>query len=198
MRAYRTVCLLGAADLLKAVVWAADSELAVRYGGPAWSPYLVGALIGALVCASLLVSGKSIGASSAYANIAGLIGMQVNRKRTSETDYYRKNPPSFDYSIVFIISVAIGAYLAAWSGGELRRELLPAYWVDLFGEDSLGKRFLWASLGGVLLSFGARMAGGCTSGHGISGSLQLNAVSWIALTCFFIGGAIAANLIYGG
>jgi uncharacterized membrane protein YedE/YeeE len=46
------------------------------------------------------------------------------------------------------------------------------------------------------MSFGARMARGCTSGHGISGAAQLNVASWIALLCFFIGGAIVANIIY--
>ena len=46
------------------------------------------------------------------------------------------------------------------------------------------------------MAFGARLAGGCTSGHGISGTLQLNVASWIAVICFFIGGAIVANLMF--
>ena len=38
--------------------------------------------------------------------------------------------------------------------------------------------------GGMLMAFGARLAGGCTSGHGISGTLQLNVASWISVICF--------------
>ena len=47
------------------------------------------------------------------------------------------------------------------------------------------------------MAFGARLAGGCTSGHGISGTLQLSVGSWIALVCFFIGGAATAMLMFG-
>lgn len=47
---------------------------------------------------------------------------------------------------------------------------------------------LFLSATASLMAFGARFAGGCTSGHGISGALQLNVGSWIAVVCFFIGG----------
>jgi hypothetical protein len=43
---------------------------------------------------------------------------------------------------------------------------------------------------------GARLAGGCTSGHGISGALQLSVSSWIALVCFFAGAVTTAHLLY--
>jgi uncharacterized membrane protein YedE/YeeE len=46
--------------------------------------------------------------------------------------------------------------------------------------------------GGMLMAFGARLAGGCTSGHGISGTLQLNLASWITVICIFIGGVVVA------
>jgi hypothetical protein len=46
------------------------------------------------------------------------------------------------------------------------------------------------------MSFGARTAGGCTSGHGLSGTSLLNMSSWIALFCFFIGGLIVAFAMY--
>ncbi len=50
--------------------------------------------------------------------------------------------------------------------------------------------------GGVLMGLGARWAGGCTSGHGISGTMQLALSSWIAAACFFAGGIAGAMLIY--
>jgi hypothetical protein len=46
------------------------------------------------------------------------------------------------------------------------------------------------------MAFGARTAGGCTSGHGISGALQLSVGSWIALVGFFVGGVITAMLLF--
>ena len=50
--------------------------------------------------------------------------------------------------------------------------------------------------GGMIMAFGARLAGGCTSGHGISGTLQLSVGSWIAVICFFIGGIGVAMLLF--
>jgi hypothetical protein len=46
------------------------------------------------------------------------------------------------------------------------------------------------------MGIGARWAGGCTSGHGISGTLQLNVGSWLAAMCFFIGGIATAMIIF--
>ena len=72
---------------------------------------------------------------------------------------------------------------------------IPAQWATAFGTNAL-LRVVVALLGGVLLGFGARWAGGCTSGHGISGTLQLAVSSWIAAICFFIGGIATAMLIF--
>jgi uncharacterized membrane protein YedE/YeeE len=52
-----------------------------------------------------------------------------------------------------------------------------------------------ALVGGVFLGIGSRWADGCTSGHGISGTLQMVVSSWIAVICFFIGGVVTALLI---
>ena len=49
---------------------------------------------------------------------------------------------------------------------------------------------------GVLLGFGARWAGGCTSGHGISGTMQLAVSSWISAICLFVGGIVMAQLLF--
>jgi uncharacterized membrane protein YedE/YeeE len=68
-------------------------------------------------------------------------------------------------------------------------------WTERFG-DSMTLRAAVAFAGGLIMSFGARLAGGCTSGHGISGTLQLNLASWIAVICFFIGGIAVAMLLF--
>ena len=59
------------------------------------------------------------------------------------------------------------------------------------------RRFLGGALvGGIIMGFGARWAGGCTSGHGISGTLQLVVSSWLAAICFFVSGIVTAMVIY--
>jgi hypothetical protein len=65
----------------------------------------------------------------------------------------------------------------------------------VFGPGALA-RVLVALAGGMILGFGARWAGGCTSGHGISGTLQLAVGSWLAAICFFIGGIATAMTIF--
>ncbi len=173
-----------------------DTPDARDYPGPAWSPYVVGGLIGVLTWFTLLFSSKPIGASSAFATAAGLIGRAVAPRYTKRLKYYQDNPPKLDWGLVFIGATVVGAFLAAWHGGELTQRWLPSFWEDRFGEGSIRLRASVAFLGGALMALGARMAGGCTSGHGISGTLQLNVASWIALLCFFAGGALVANLMY--
>ncbi len=166
-------------------------------GPAAWSPWLVGLLIGLLVVAALYVSDRPIGASGAYAKVAGLIGKRVAPRHTARLPYYADNPPGIDWEVMLVLFVALGALLAAWHGGEVTGRWLPPLWEMRFG-DSLGLRLLFAVGGGAVMAFGARMAGGCTSGHGISGALQLSVGSWIALICFFVGGIITAMIMFPG
>lgn len=166
------------------------------YAGPAWSPYLVGGLIGVLSMLTFYFSNKPLGASSAYGTTAGLIGQAVAPDHMKSLKYFQDNEPKLNWQVTLVLGVIIGGFLAAWSGGELTGRLLPSMWADRFGEDSGILRIVVAFCGGLLLAFGARMAGGCTSGHGISGTLQLSIGSWIAAICFFIGGIISAMLLF--
>ena len=68
-------------------------------------------------------------------------------------------------------------------------------WEDRFGAD-VALRLVVAFVGGAVMAYGARLAGGCTSGHGISGALQLSVSSWIALGCFFAGAVAVSTLLY--
>ena len=54
----------------------------------------------------------------------------------------------------------------------------------------------FAGFAGIVIAIGSRWAGGCTSGHGISGTLQLAVSSWLAAVCFFVGGIATALLLY--
>jgi hypothetical protein len=163
---------------------------------PAWSPYLVGALIGVLVICTLVLAGKKIGASSAYSDAAGMIGRLLAPRHIGSIPYYRQHKPMIGWTFVIVIGAIIGSFLAAWTGGELNGLFLQDLWIARFGDDSHLLRTFVAILGGGLMAYGARMAGGCTSGHGISGTLQLAVGSWIAVICFFIGGIATAMLVY--
>jgi uncharacterized membrane protein YedE/YeeE len=195
----RTYLFLLAALLLWPVTSAqAASELPspYPYPEPAWSPYVVGVLIGILVLSTLALAGKKIGASSAYSDVAGIIGRLVAPRHIASLPYYQKSKPMIGWTFTIVLGAILGSFVAAWTGGELTGTYLQDMWVARFGADSGLLRTVVALIGGAMMAFGARMAGGCTSGHGISGTLQLAVSSWIAVTCFFIGGIAAAMLIY--
>ena len=181
---------------LPTIATAADFGVdATNYDGAAWSPYIVGAGIGVLSWLTFYFADKAIGASSFYATLAGFIGKLVARKHTESLKYYQTNPPRMDWGFVFVICAILGGFLAAWTGGEIRNEWLHPMWVDRFG-DSIALRGVIGFAGGALMAFGARLAGGCTSGHGISGTLQLNAGSWLTVVCMFSAGIATAMLLF--
>ncbi len=182
--------------LLPTLANAADFGVnATNYDGAAWSPYIVGAGIGVLSWLTFYFADKPIGASSFYATVAGFLGKLVARKHTERLKYYQTNPPRVDWGFIFVGCAILGGFIAAWTGGEFRNEWLHPMWVDRFG-DSIALRGIIGFAGGVLMAFGARLAGGCTSGHGISGTLQLSAGSWLTVVCMFIGGIATAMLLY--
>lgn len=145
----------------------------LRYSGPAWSPYVVGVLIGVLSMLTFYFSNKPLGASTAYARIAGILGKLVAPAHTDSLRYFDEQPPKIGWELMLVIGVIGGSFVSASTGDELTGQFLPALWADRFGADSELLRGLVAFAGGILMAFGARMAGGCTSGHGISGTLQL-------------------------
>ncbi len=109
--------------------------------------------------------------------------------------YFKENPPRVGWEFVFVLATIVGGTIAAVTGGEFVNEWIPPMWDARFG-DSLALRGSIAFGGGMLMAFGARLAGGCTSGHGISGTMQLSVASWIAVVCFFIGGVAVAMPLF--
>jgi uncharacterized protein len=93
---------------------------------------------------------------------------------------------------MLMIGIILGAFLAGYTADEITARWIPALWEERFGS-SQALRLGVAFIGGTVMAFGARLVGGCTSGHGISGTLQHSVGSWIALMCFFAGGAVTRS-----
>jgi uncharacterized membrane protein YedE/YeeE len=160
-----------------------------------WSPYLAGAGIGVLSCLALVLADRPLGCSLAFVKARGLIGNLISAEKTGKTEYYREIVPQVDWAFMIIPGIIIGAFLSSVLSGTFHLYWVPALWVSVFGGNIL-LRVIVALAGGILLGFGARWAGGCTSGHGISGSIQLSLASMITAGCFFIGGIAVAMLLY--
>ncbi|MBN1670375.1 MAG: YeeE/YedE family protein [Kiritimatiellae bacterium] len=162
---------------------------------PEWSSYVVGAGIGLLSCLTFLLSDEPLGCSTAFARTSGMIERLFGGAKACEKAYYRKFAPVIDWQWMLVLGVVLGAFLSAWISDDFKPTWVPARWAAVFGTAWL-PRVTAAFGGGVLMGFGARWAGGCTSGHGISGTLQLAASGWVAVACFFIGGVAVAMLVF--
>jgi len=163
----------------------------------AWSPYVAGALSGLLAVASVWVAGKYLGASTTFVRGAGMLERFVSPEAVATLSYYLKEKPIFDWQYLFVLGILVGAFLAARLGGGFKVQAVPDMWRERFGP-ARGPRAVTAFLGGVVAMYGARLAGGCPSGHGLSGMAQLSVSGFIAAAGFFIGGIVMARLVYGG
>ena len=161
----------------------------------AWSPYFVGTLIGLLSMATLYFSNKPLSVSTAYARLAGMVGNLFSRRHTESLTFYKEKKPKIEWGVMLVFGMLFGAFIAAVTGGEFGVVWVPSLWEQRFGPDVL-LRLGMAFVGGAITAYGARLAGGCTSGHGISGALQLSVSSWVALACFFVAAVATANLLY--
>lgn len=160
-----------------------------------WSPYIVGAAMGVLTWFTFLLSDKYLSCSTTYSRLSGMVEQRLHGPVVGQKAYYRKTPLIVDWQFMFVIGIFIGAFLSAFLSDSLHLEMVPELWRQHFGDTPV-LRFLVAFAGGVLMGIGSRWADGCTSGHAISGALQLAVSSWIAVVCLFATGVLVAELMY--
>lgn len=168
-----------------------------------WSPYAVGAGIGVLSWITFAFMDKALGTSTTFVRATGAALATVAPDHVRENAYFAKylvGKPAFEWQFALVIALFVGALLArrfARSGDPSATAPpdVPPTWSARFGT-SRATRMVGAFAGGALLLFGARLAGGCTSGHGISGSLQLAVSSLTFLVAAFGVGIPFAFLLY--
>lgn len=156
-----------------------------------WSGWMGGLAIGLFALALLLISGKHLGVSTSYGNFCGFF---------SRASFFHKGEYESlnNWRLWFVIGLPLGGLLAAVTspGGPVASfSLGPMY-------DAVLPQALWAKglvllTGGVMIGYGARMAGGCQSGHAIMGMSLLNPPSFLAAAGFFVGGLIAVQALFG-
>lgn len=172
-----------------------------------WPWYVAGPMI-ALVMFLLLFNGKNFGVSANLRTMCSIGGAgKLNR-------FFDFNWKSQIWNLVFILGGAIGGFIAmnflaedsAVHISQATIDMLKDYGIkdpgatylpdEMFSWEALsGKGLIFLVGGGFLVGFGARYAGGCTSGHAISGLSDLQLPSLIAVVGFFIGGLIMSYLI---
>ncbi len=161
-----------------------------------WSPYLAGGLSGIVIVLSVWFVGKYAGASTSFVRSAGMIEKVFGPERVAQMEYFMKESPVIEWQWMFVVGILVGAFVSAITSGTFKIQAVPTMWQEKFGNE-VPKRAMVAFVGGLIAMFGARLADGCPSGHGLSGSMQLAVSGFIALICFFIGGILMARVVYG-
>jgi hypothetical protein len=173
-----------------------------RSGDGGWSPYVAGALVGVLAIASAVattkVMGKTslLGASTTFVRAAGMVERQVAPEHVKANAYFEKEKVKVDWQFMLVIGIFVGALAGAASDRSFKLESVPPVWAERFGH-GVGRRAVAAFAGGAVAMFGARLADGCPSGHGLSGLMQLSVSGFSALALFFGTGVLVARLVYG-
>ena len=172
-------------------------------------PWYIGGPMSALVMMLLLFSGKSFGVSSNLRTLCTLCGAGKN------TDFFDFDWKSQRWNLLMVLGAIIGGWIAMnWLTLDATVHIHPdtiaklkdlkitsagsAYLPEeLFSLHAFTQPKVVASLalGGFLVGFGARYAGGCTSGHAISGLSNLELVSLYAVIGFFIGGLLMNHFL---
>jgi len=166
-----------------------------------WSPYVAGALVGLLAVASVYATtsiiGKThyLGASTTFVRAAGYIERTLFADSGSASEYFIKTGIVIDWQFMLVIGICIGALIGSVSDRSFRVEMVPPVWRSRFG-GSIMVRAIGAFAGGIVAMFGARLADGCPSGHGLSGIMQLSLSGFVALALFFISGCFVARILY--
>lgn len=156
----------------------------------------------------LLWLGRRLGISSSTQVICSIAGAGA------KWDYFKIDWKNQLWQIVFVVGLmAGGLFVSEVIPGSVSPQISPNTVADiealgLTANEGIAPKevFSWEGLltiqgfiiivlGGFLTGFGARWAGGCTSGHMISGMSELQLPSLVSSVCFLVGGAVSSNFI---
>lgn len=174
-----------------------------------WPWYISGPMI-ALILFLLIMVGKNFGMSANLRTMCTICGAG------NSTEFFKFDWKSQKWNLVVVLGAIIGGFIASnFLTSDFSVAINPETITDLntLGFKSAGntylptelfdnkavlnlKSLLVLSIGGLFVGFGARYAGGCTSGHAISGLSNLQLPSLIAVIGFFIGGLIMIHLLF--
>lgn len=166
----------------------------MRLTDKAWSPYVAGVIIGLLQIPAFLLMQTALGTSSSYvtmaAHIAAIFDASLTQyKYLANHMWGAKNL----WQLALVAGIVLGAFVSMRLSGARRNPISPV-WTRAVGISTFAARAPMAFAGGFIMVFGARIADGCTTGHGISGIAQLSVGSTVAVASMFAG-AIAVALL---
>ena len=146
--------------------------------------YIAGPLVG------LLIVGLRAAANKPFGALGGFIDLSENAL----------SPRRLGFRAYLLLGLVIGGALFALASGSFSVSFKYADYGSIAGDSLVGESILLA-MAGVIMGFGARMAGGCTSGHGLCGMSLVSPASIVATMTFFataVGLSLLASVVLGG
>lgn len=155
-----------------------------------WPGWLGGLGIGSYLLVQHWASNRPLGCSLSYGSLCAL-GSRAHYFSTGE--FERRN----HWRLWFILGIPFGGFIALLTSGQTWQPTLSMG--ALY--DTVLPQALWAKAlvllgGGALMGYGARLAGGCTSGHAVAGLALLNPPSLLAAALFFVSGLVTVQLLF--
>jgi len=149
---------------------------------------IAGAGIAIMTLALLFVGNKRLGLSSGFENLCSLV---------VRVPYFRRETvqQSHGWRLPIFVGLVLGGALSALLGGGWSPTWQLGIFDAVIGFGPVGK-ILWMFAGGVLIGAGTRMAGGCTSGHGIFGLANFERSGLFSAMAFMAAGIVTSHIIY--
>lgn len=149
---------------------------------------VAGAAIAAVTLTLLFLANRRLGISTGFEDICSLVLQQPYFRRISIRS-------GREWRLPFLAGLVLGGFLSAMLGGGWTPTWALGMFDQVIGLGRAGK-LAWMFTGGLFIGFGTRLAGGCTSGHGIFGLSNLELPSLVATLSFMAGGIITTQLLY--
>lgn len=149
---------------------------------------VAGAAIGLITLALLFITNRSLGVSTGFENLCAL---------GSRLPFFQK--PDLKGVGVWRLPFLVGLVAAGVVSSRLSGAWEPFWALGMFDTyigSSHAAKTAWMFAGGLFIGFGTRLAGGCTSGHGIFGLSNFEIGSLVSTLSFMAAGAVTTNLIY--
>jgi uncharacterized membrane protein YedE/YeeE len=149
---------------------------------------VAGAAIAAVTLLLLYLGNRRLGISTGFEDVCSLVLAQP---------YFRRGSVRSGrvWRLPFLAGLVFGGFLSASLGGGWHATWALGMFDEVIGFGPSGK-LAWMFAGGLFIGFGTRLAGGCTSGHGIFGMSNLELPSLVSTLSFMAGGVVTTQLIY--
>ena len=148
------------------------------------NPYLAGFMLGLVLLASFVITGRGLGATAAFAAVAtwltGIVSPEHVQANLVHAKYWNDGAPLLNWTLFLLIGAFIGAAVSGWLARRTR------FTIERGPRITDGQRLVFAFAGGFIAALGAKLAKGCTSGQALTGSSVLDVGGLIFMGAVFL------------